>query len=105
MPTDLAVTRINHQMMFFSQFPGELQHVDAFIVFHAGQRLRAEPFLGEEIESRTAHPIMHERIGACVTSVTRFETLFENFIELELRARECARCSACSASSIEPARS
>src|SRR5262245_46497980 len=81
---DLAVTGINHQMMFFPQLFHDLQHVDAFIVFHAGQRLRAEPFLGKKIESRTAHPIVHERIGACVTSVTRFETFLENFIELEL---------------------
>src|SRR5262249_33709393 len=62
----------------------ELQHVDALIVFHARQRFRAEPFLGKKIESRTAHPIVHERVGAYVTSVTRFETFLENFIEFEL---------------------
>src|ERR1700756_5130794 len=81
---DLAVPGINHQMMFFPQPPREIQHVDASIVFHAGERLRAEPFLGKKIESRTAHPVVHKRIGACVTSVTRLKTFLENFIELEL---------------------
>src|SRR5437763_6941233 len=71
-------------MMFFPQLSGEVQNVDAFIVFHTGERLGPEPFLGKKIESRTAHPIVHERIRACVTSVTRFKTFLENFIELEL---------------------
>src|SRR5436189_4816257 len=71
-------------MMFFPQLSGEVQNVDAFIVFHTGERLGPEPFLGKKIESRMAHPIVHERIRACVTSVTRFETFLENFIELEL---------------------
>src|SRR5262249_57886538 len=81
---DLAVPGINHQVMFFPQPPREVQHVDAFIVFHAGERLRAESFLCKKIESRTAHPIVHERIRARVTSVTRFEAFLENFVELAL---------------------
>src|SRR5215472_4599394 len=81
---DLAVPGINHQMIFFPQPPREVQHVDAFIVFHASQRLRAESFLCKKIESRTAHPIVHERIRARVTSVTRFEAFLENFVELGL---------------------
>src|SRR5213075_462495 len=81
---NLAVTGIDHQMMLFPQPSRELEHVDAFDVLHARERLGAESFLGEKIESRTAHPIVHERIGACVTSVTRFKTFLENFIELEL---------------------
>ena len=85
LPADLAVTGINHQMMFFPQLSRELQHVDALVVFHAGERLSAESFLGKKIESRTAHPIMHERIRACVTSVTRLEAFLENFVQLELK--------------------
>src|SRR5512133_2572588 len=81
---DLAVTGINHQMMFFPQPSGEVQNVDASTVFHAGEGLGAEPFLGKKIESSAAHPIVHERIGACVTSVTRLEAFLENFIQLEL---------------------
>jgi len=65
---DLAVTGINHQMMFFPQPSRELQDVDAFTVFHAGESLGAETFLGKKIESSAAHPIVHERIGACVTN-------------------------------------
>ena len=53
---DFPVTGINHQVMFFPHLSRELQHVDAFIVFHAGQRFRAESFLGEKIESCPAHP-------------------------------------------------
>src|SRR5436305_15194062 len=80
LPADLAVTGINHQMMFFPQPSGEVQNVDAFVVFHAGQRLRAKPFLGKKIESRTADPIVHERMRACVTIVSLFETFPETFI-------------------------
>src|SRR6478672_414001 len=83
-PANLAVTGINHQMMFFPQSSREVQNVDAFIVFHAGERLRAEPFLGKKIESSAADPIVHERIGACVTSVTRLEAFLENFVQFEL---------------------
>src|SRR5438874_83949 len=69
-------------MMFCSQFPRQLQHVDAFIVFHAGQCLRAKPFLGKEIESCAAHPIMYESIGTGMPSVTRVQAFFEDLIEL-----------------------
>src|SRR6476469_3424609 len=82
---DLAVTGINHQMLFFPQPLRELQDVDAFAVFHAGKRLSAESFLGKKIESSAAHPIVHERICACVTSVTRFKPFLENFAQLELK--------------------
>src|SRR5256885_2871155 len=82
---NLAVTGIDHQMMLFPQPSRELEHVDAFNVLHARERLGPESFLGKKIESRTAHPIVHERIRACVTSVTRFKTFLENFIELELK--------------------
>src|SRR5262249_36503776 len=81
---DLAVTRINHQMMFLPQPFREVQYVDAFIVFHAGERLRTESFLGKKIEPRTAHPIVHKRIRACMTSVTRLESLLQNFLKLGL---------------------
>src|SRR6266545_3250454 len=81
---NLAVTGINHQLMSFPQFSRYLQHVDSFVVFYAGERLGAESFLGKKIESRTAHPIVHERICACVTSVTRLETFLENFVQLVL---------------------
>src|SRR6476661_9047183 len=81
---DLAVPGINYQMMFFPQPFSEVQNVDASIVFHAGQCLRTKSFLGEKIESCTAHPIVHERIRARVTSITRLETFRENFIEFGL---------------------
>src|SRR3954463_14941134 len=82
--TDLAVTGINHQMMFFPQPSGEVENVYPLTVFHAGERLRAESFLGKKIESNAAHPIMHKPICACVTSITRFEAFLENFVQLEL---------------------
>src|SRR5215831_14225160 len=72
-------------MMFFPQPSRQLEHVGAFIVFHARERLRAEPFLGKKIESCTAHPIVHESIRARMTSITRFKTFVENFIELGLK--------------------
>src|SRR5260370_15207775 len=84
LPADLAVTGINHQMMFCPQPSREVQNVDAFIVFHAGERLSAESFLGKKIESGAAHPIVHEPVGACVTSVTRLEAFLENFVQLGL---------------------
>ena len=100
---DLAVAGIDHQMMFFPQLSRQVQNVDAFIVFHAGERLRAKAFLSEEIESSAAHPIVDERVGPRVPSVTRLEAFLEDFVELRLRARGYVRCSACSASSIRPA--
>src|SRR5262249_57792958 len=81
---DLSVTGINHQMMFRSQLSGELQHVDSLTVFHARQRFRAKPFFSEETEPRAAHPVVHQRIGAGMTSITRIEAFLENFVELEL---------------------
>ena len=80
--TDLSITRIDHQMMFSSQFPRKLQHIDAFIVFDARQCLCAEPLPGEEFEPNATHPIMHERIGANVTGITRFQPFLEDLIEL-----------------------
>src|SRR6188474_2586512 len=82
--SDLAVAGINHQMMFFPQLHREVQDIDAFIVFHAGECFRAKPFFGKKIESRTAHPLVHESIRACMASITRFKTFLENFIELGL---------------------
>src|SRR3954468_24636782 len=81
---DLAVTGINHQMMFFPQPSREIQNIEAFTVLHASERLSAEPFLGKKVESSATHPIVHERICTCVTSVTRLETFLENFVQLEL---------------------
>src|SRR6266481_7676971 len=71
-------------MMFRSQSSRELQHVDPPGVFHARQRLCAKAFLRKEIKSCTAHPIVHERIRASVTGVTRLQTFLENFVELKL---------------------
>src|SRR5919109_30228 len=79
---DLSITGIDHQMVLFPQPPREPQHVDAFVVFDARQCLCAEPFFSEEIEPGVTYPVMHERIGADVPSVTRFEAFLENFIEL-----------------------
>ena len=69
-------------MMLLSKFPCELQDVDTLIVFHAGERFRAESFLGEEIEPRASHPLVHERVGLRMPSKTRFQTFFENLVEL-----------------------
>src|SRR5678815_5945679 len=71
-------------MMFFPQPSREVQNVDPLIVFHAGERLGAEPFLGKKIESSAAHPIVYERVGPCVTSVARLKAFLENFVQLEL---------------------
>src|ERR1051325_563460 len=75
--SDLAVTGINDQMMFFTQPSGSLQNINAPVVFHAGKRLSPKPLLGKEIEARSAHPVVYERICACVSSVTRFQTFRE----------------------------
>src|SRR5215217_6315874 len=72
-------------MVFVPQPSREVQHIDAFIIFYASQGLGAKSFFGKKVESGTAHPIVHERICACVTSVTRFEPFLENFIELGLK--------------------
>ena len=72
-------------MMLLPKFPCELQHVDAFVVLDASERFRAEPFLGEKVESGTAHPIVYQRVRARVSSETLLQTFFENLIELELQ--------------------
>src|SRR5205814_9825803 len=74
---DLSVTRINYQTMLLPQPSRELQYVEAFTVFHAGQCLCADPFLGEEFETGAAHPPMHQSIGAGVSSIARFQAIFE----------------------------
>src|SRR5437763_745387 len=56
--------------MFFPKFPCEFEHVDAFIVFHAGERLRTKSFLGEEIEPGAAHPIVDHCVRTRVSSAT-----------------------------------
>src|SRR5438132_10405986 len=73
-------------MMFFSKFPCELEHVDAFIVFHAGERFRTKSFLGEKIEPSTPHPIMHHCVRARVSSKTRLQAFLEDFAKLELQS-------------------
>src|SRR5258705_2230756 len=72
-------------MMLLPKFPCELQHVDAFVVFHAGQCFCSESFLGEEIKPRAAHPIVHQRVRASVSSKARLQTFFENFFKLKLQ--------------------
>src|ERR1051325_4254946 len=71
-------------MMFFPEPFRHLEHVDSFVVFHAGECLRAKAFFGKKIESCAAHPLMHESIRPRVTSVTRFKTFLENLIKLRL---------------------
>jgi hypothetical protein len=73
-------------MMFLPKFPCELEHVDAFIVFHAGERFRTKSFLGKEIEPGAAHPIVHQRVRARVSSETRLEAFLENFVSLNCNA-------------------
>lgn len=87
---NLAVTGIDYQMMFLAKLFRESQHVDALIVLHAGQRLRAKPILGEEVESGAADPIVHQRVRARVSRKTCLQAFLENFIELEL---ECVNMS------------
>src|SRR6266480_98608 len=72
-------------MMFLPKFSCELQHVDALIVFHAGERFRTKSFLGKEIEPGAAHPIVHHCVRARVSSKTRLKALVENFSKLELQ--------------------
>src|SRR5437773_1837320 len=57
--------------MSLAKFSCELEHVDAFVVFYAGERFRTESFLGEKIEPSTPHPIMHHCVRARVSSKTR----------------------------------
>src|SRR5437773_8249144 len=71
--------------MFLPKFLCELEHVDAFVVFYAGERLRTKSFLGKEIESSAAHPVVHQRVRARVSSKTRLEALVGNFFKLGLQ--------------------
>src|SRR5262250_466595 len=73
-------------MMFLPKFFREPQHVDALVVLHACQRLRAKPFLGEKIEAHAAHPMVHQRVRARMPSKTRLQAFFENLVELELQS-------------------
>src|ERR1043166_7490700 len=72
-------------MMFRPKFFRKPQHVDALIVLDASERLRAKPFLREEIKSCAADPIMHQRVRARVPSEARLEAFLENLVELELQ--------------------
>src|SRR5882724_10275570 len=72
-------------MMSLTKFSCELQDVDAFIVFHAGERFRTESFLGKEIEPSAAHPVVHQRVRASVSCETRLEAFLKNFVKLELQ--------------------
>src|SRR5690349_24008302 len=85
LPADLPVTGINHQMMFLAQPSRQVENVDSFSIFHAGERLGAESFLSKKIEAATANPVVHEGICARVTSVARLEAFRENFLQLELK--------------------
>jgi len=81
---DFAVAAVDDEMMFGAQIADEFRDVDAAAVFHAGQRLRAKTFLGEEIEATFAHPIVNEGIGFGVALVTIRQPLSENIVELRL---------------------
>src|SRR5438034_8163191 len=71
--------------MSLAKFSCELEHVDAFVVFYAGERFRTESFLGKEIEPSAAHPIVHQRVRASVSSKTRLKALVENFVKFGLQ--------------------
>src|SRR5439155_16520517 len=83
--SNFSVAGINHQMMFLPKFLCELEHVDAFIVFHAGERFRTKSFLGKEIEPSAAHPFVHQRVRASVSCKTRLKAFLENFSKLGLQ--------------------
>src|SRR6266480_4187067 len=83
---NFPVTRINNQMMFLPEFLRESKYVDTPVVLHAGQRFRAESWLGEKIESSTPHPIMHHRVRARVSCKTRLKAFLENFVKLGLQS-------------------
>src|SRR6059036_395386 len=72
--------------MFLPKFLCELEHVDALIVFHAGERFRTESFLGKEIEPGAAHPVVHQRVRASVSCKTRLKAFLENFFKLKLQS-------------------
>ena len=67
MAFEFAVAWVDHEVMFFAQVPREFQDVDAACVLDAGECLRAETFFGEKVEAGAADPVVHKRIGACVT--------------------------------------
>src|SRR5437016_14456771 len=73
-------------MMFLPKFLCELEHVDAFIVFHAGERFRTKSFLGKEIEPGAAHPFVHQRVRASVSNEARLKAFLENFFKLGLQS-------------------
>src|SRR5947208_9962032 len=72
--------------MFLPKFLCELDHVDAFIVFHAGERFRTKSFFGEKIEPGAPHPIVHQRVRPRMSSKTGVEALIENFVKLGLQS-------------------
>lgn len=81
---DRAVTGIDDEMMFFAQLFCHRENVDAFVVFHAGERFGAVTILGEEVEAGAADPVVDEGVGADVPGEARFQSLLEDFIELGL---------------------
>jgi hypothetical protein len=36
--SNLAITRIDDEVMFFTKFPRKCENIDAFVVLHAGER-------------------------------------------------------------------
>ncbi len=78
---DFAVAAVDDKMMFFAQVAHEFRHVDAAIIFDAGESEGAKVFFGEKFETSSTHPVVDKRVSAGVTRTTRRQSFAENFFE------------------------
>lgn len=79
---DFAVTAVDDQMVFGAQVAHESCDVNAAAVSDAGEGLRAEAVLGEEVEAGATDPIVDQRVGFDVALVTIRQAFSENIVEL-----------------------
>ena len=61
---DFAIAAVDDEVMLGAQIAHEFRYIDAAAVSDAGECLRAEAFLGEEIEASVFQPVVDERVGA-----------------------------------------
>ena len=78
---DFTIAAVDDEMMFFAQVAHEFRHVDAAIIFDAGEGEGAKVFFGEKFEITLTHSVVDERICPGVTTKTRRQSFTENFFK------------------------
>ena len=100
---ELSVPAIDHQMMLLAQVAHQLCHIDAAVVFHAGERDGAASFDGEKFEAAIAHPAVNKRVGPARAARSASSGLPRKFPRASIAGRKCGRCSESSVSCLPPA--